>query len=99
MPEVGLTPMQIIVGSTKYAAELVQKQDSLGTVEAGKIADILIVSADPLQDIENLKKTDTVIFDGKVIDRSYHANYHDDVQSSRRPEQPCRGSDCRGWSP
>ena len=57
------------------SAELVQKQDSLGTVEAGKIADILIVCADPLQDIENLKKTDTVIFDGKVIDRSYHANY------------------------
>jgi hypothetical protein len=75
MTEVGLTPMQIIQGSTKCAAELVQKQDSLGTVEAGKIADILIVSADPLKDIENLKKTDTVIFDGKVIDRSYHGNY------------------------
>jgi len=69
MTEVGLTPMQIIQGSTKCAAELVQKQDSLGTVEAGKIADILIVSADPLKDIENLKRTDTVIFDGKVIDR------------------------------
>ena len=75
MTETGLTPMQIIQGSTKFAAELVQKQDSLGTVEPGKIADILIVSADPLQDIENLKKTDTVIFDGKVIDRGYHANY------------------------
>ena len=37
----------------------------------------------------NLKKTNTVIFDGKVVDRSYHANY-DDVQSSRRSEQPCR---------
>ena len=75
MIETGLTPMQIIVGSTKYPAELVQKQDSLGTVDAGKIADILIVSADPLQDIENLKQTDTVIFDGKVIDRRYHADY------------------------
>ena len=75
MKEVGLTPMQIIQGSTKCGAELVQKQDSLGTVETGKTADILIVSADPLQDIENIKKTDTVIFDGKVIDRNYHANY------------------------
>jgi hypothetical protein len=76
MTEVGLTPMQIIQGSTKFGAELIQKQDFLGTVEAGKLADIVIVSADPLQDIENLKKTDTVIFDGKVIDRAYHANYH-----------------------
>jgi len=75
MIETGLTPMQIIQGSTKFASELVQKQDSLGTVEPGKLADILIVGADPLQDIDNLKKTDTVIFDGKVIDRSYHANY------------------------
>src|SRR6266850_2031331 len=75
MKEVGLTPMQIIQGSTKCGAELVQKQDSLGTVETGKTADILIVSADPLRDIENIKKTDTVIFDGKVIDRNYHANY------------------------
>ena len=75
MTEVGLTPMQIIQGSTKCPAELVQKQDSLGTVEAGKIADILIVDADPLQDIENIKKTSTVIFDGKAIDRRYHANY------------------------
>lgn len=75
MIETGLTPMQIIQGSTKFAAELVQKQDSLGTIEAGKIADLFIVTADPLQDIENIKKTDTVIFDGKVIDRAYHANY------------------------
>jgi hypothetical protein len=76
MREVGMTPMQIIVGTTKYAAELVQKQDSLGTIEAGKTADILIVGADPLQDIKNLMKTETVVFDGKVIDRAYHANYH-----------------------
>jgi Amidohydrolase family len=76
MREVGLTPMQIIVGSTKYPAEIVQKQDSLGTVEAGKTADLVIVSADPLQDIANLMKTDTVVFDGRVIDRRYHADYH-----------------------
>jgi hypothetical protein len=75
MREVGMTPMQIIVGSTKYAAQLVQKDDSLGTIEPGKTADILIVNADPLQDIGNLLQTDTVIFDGKVVDRRYHADY------------------------
>ena len=76
MREVGLTPMQIIVGSTRYAAQLVQKEDSLGTIEAGKTADMLVVGADPLQDIRNLMQTDTVVFDGKVIDRAYHASYH-----------------------
>jgi len=76
MREVGMTPMQIIVGSTKYAAELVQKQESLGTIEAGKTADILILTANPLDDIGNMLKTDTVIFDGKLVDRRYHADYH-----------------------
>ena len=75
MREVGMTPMQIIVGSTKYAAELVQKQDSLGTIEPGKIADLVVVNDDPLQDVANLIKTDTVVFDGRVIDRRYHADY------------------------
>ncbi|HKC56900.1 MAG TPA: amidohydrolase family protein, partial [Vicinamibacterales bacterium] len=75
MREVGMTPMQIIVGSTRYAAELVQKQDTLGTIEPGKTADVLIVSEDPLRDVGNLIKTDTVVFDGKVIDRRYHADY------------------------
>jgi len=75
MEEVGLTNMQIILGSTKWPAELVQKQDSLGTVEVGKIADLVVVDADPLQDIRNLMKTSSVIFDGKVIDRKYHATY------------------------
>jgi hypothetical protein len=76
MREVGMTPMQIIVGSTKYAADLVQKQDSLGTIEAGKTADVVVVNANPLDDIDNMIKTDVVIFDGKVVDRRYHADYH-----------------------
>src|SRR5262249_51411283 len=46
----GPTPMQITQGSPKCGAKLVQKQDPLGPVEPGKPADILIVSADPLQD-------------------------------------------------
>ena len=48
MTEVGMTPMQIIQGSTKYPAEMLRKQDLLGTVEAGKLADVIIVNADPL---------------------------------------------------
>ncbi|OFW45213.1 MAG: hypothetical protein A3J28_08300 [Acidobacteria bacterium RIFCSPLOWO2_12_FULL_60_22] len=71
--EAGIAPMQIIQGSTKWAAELVRKQDLLGTIESGKLADVVIVNEDPLQDIRNLKGIDTVIFDGKVVVRTYHA--------------------------
>jgi predicted amidohydrolase len=75
MAEAGLTPMQIIQGSTKYAAEMLRKQDLLGTVEAGKLADVIIVDADPLKEIKNLDKINTVIQDGKVVELGYHANY------------------------
>lgn len=80
MVETGLTPMQIIQGLTKFPAEMLDKQASLGTIEVGKTADIVVVSADPLQNIRNLEKTDTVIFDGTVIDRRYHADYRTTFQ-------------------
>jgi hypothetical protein len=75
MADAGLTPMQIIMGSTKYPAEMLRKQNLLGTVETGKLADVIIVNADPLKDIKNLDKVDTVIQDGKLVELGYHANY------------------------
>ena len=75
MIDLGLTPMQIIQGSTKYPAEMIRKQDMLGTVEPGKLADVIIVDANPLTDIKNLDKINTVIQDSKVVELGYHANY------------------------
>jgi hypothetical protein len=75
--EAGATPMQIIQGATKWSAEMIDKGSELGTVEVGKIADLLIVNQDPLQDIQNLRTTHTVIFDGKVVPRGYTTNYSD----------------------
>jgi hypothetical protein len=69
--EGGLTPMQTIQAATKWAAETFHVQDR-GTIEGGKLADLLIVGADPLQDIHNLQKIDSLIFNGKVVDRTYH---------------------------
>ena len=76
MAEGGLTPMQIIQGSTKWPAELIRKQDQLGTVEAGKLADVIILGQDPLKDIRNIASVETVVFDGKVVDPVYHSTYH-----------------------
>jgi len=70
--EGGFTPMQAIQAATKWPAETFHMQDRLGTIEAGKLADLLIVNADPLQDIHNTQKIDSVVFNGKVIDRTYH---------------------------
>ena len=48
MVQAGMTPMQAVVASTKSAAELLGMQDALGTVEAGKLADLILVDGDPL---------------------------------------------------
>jgi imidazolonepropionase-like amidohydrolase len=74
--DVGLSPMQVLQSATKWASESFKLKD-LGTIEAGKLADIVIVNADPTQDILNLRKIDSVIKDGKVQDRTYHASYLD----------------------
>ncbi len=73
--EAGLTPMQVIQAATRNIAEGFRQLDHLGTIEAGKLADVVIVNADPLQDIGNLQQIEWVIQDGKVIDRGYHPSF------------------------
>ncbi|MCH7997157.1 MAG: amidohydrolase family protein [Chloroflexi bacterium] len=63
----GATPMQAIKAATKTAAETCEVGDVLGTVEVGKIADLIVVGADPLEDIANLRKLKMVFKDGKLV--------------------------------
>jgi len=74
--EAGVTPMQIIQGATKWSAELLDKGGELGTLEAGKIADLIVVNANPLEDIDNLRNLDAVVFDGKRVELGYTAGYN-----------------------
>ncbi|HEX5480971.1 MAG TPA: amidohydrolase family protein [Dehalococcoidia bacterium] len=55
MVEGGLTPMQAIVATTKTASECVHMQADIGTLEQGKLADLLVVDGDPLADIAVLR--------------------------------------------
>jgi hypothetical protein len=70
-----LPPMQIIQAATKWAAETMRVQNQIGTVEAGKLADVLIVDEDPLQNIANLQKIAAVIADGRVQPRGFQPWY------------------------
>ena len=75
-----LTPMQIIQAATRWPAEMMRVQDRVGTVASGKLADILILDADPLQDVKNLQKISAVIANGALQDGKYHASYWNPFQ-------------------
>jgi len=60
---------------TKWPAQSFKAADKVGTIEVGKLADVIIVNADPLQNIRNLMQISSVIFDGKVQELTYHASY------------------------
>jgi len=66
--EAGLTPMETLVAATKTGAEFLQRESELGTVEEGKLADILVLDEDPLRDISHSQSISTVIVNGQVID-------------------------------
>jgi imidazolonepropionase-like amidohydrolase len=69
MVKYGMTPKQAIRSATVSGAELLKMQDQIGTVEAGKFADIVALPADPLADVGNLQKIDFVMKGGKVYRR------------------------------
>jgi imidazolonepropionase-like amidohydrolase len=73
--DAGLTPMQALMAATSWGAEIAGQARSLGTIERGKLGDLVLLDANPLQDIANTKKIATVIKDGRVVDRAYHADY------------------------
>ncbi|MCI0408042.1 MAG: amidohydrolase family protein, partial [Acidobacteria bacterium] len=52
----GMTPMEVLVASTRTAAQACGRADRIGTLEAGKEADLLVVEGDPSQDIKNLRR-------------------------------------------
>ena len=66
--EAGLSPMQVIQAATMTAAEILCQQSDLGSVEPGKLADMVVLRVDPLSDIQNTRAIKLVIKDGVIYD-------------------------------
>ena len=67
--ELGMTPGQALVAATKNGAIASRGLENFGTIEPGKLADLLVLDADPLSDIRNLRKLSIVMRNGRTIDR------------------------------
>ncbi|HLZ52670.1 MAG TPA: amidohydrolase family protein [Candidatus Acidoferrum sp.] len=69
--QAGLTPMQALQAATKLPAEFLGSQQTQGTIEKGKLADLVLLNANPLDDIHNTERISAVILRGKLLDRIY----------------------------
>ncbi len=66
MQAAGMTPMQVIVASTATAAHAARFDDVTGTIETGKSADLLILTADPAKDVANFRRIRSVVRGGVI---------------------------------
>ena len=64
--EYGMTPMQAIRTATVVAAELLGMSDRIGSIEPGKLADLVAVAGDPLADITELERVRFVMKEGSI---------------------------------
>jgi len=67
--DAGLSPLAALQAATRNAAQFMGQIDSRGTIEAGKIADLVLLDADPLADIHNTRSVRAVVLKGKVYQR------------------------------
>lgn len=68
--EAGLTPMEALQTATSNPAKFLSLESSLGSIERGRIADLVLLSANPLDNIHNTQKISAVITNGRLFDRN-----------------------------
>jgi len=67
LAECGLTPTEVIIAATRHNAEFFRASDRLGTLEPGKLADIVLLNGSPLADIQALRRVESVMLNGRWI--------------------------------
>jgi len=68
MAEAGLTPLEVLRSATVNGAKAMGLERDIGTIEAGKLADLVVLDADPLASVANLSRIHRVVKDGNVYD-------------------------------
>lgn len=85
MVNAGLSEFEALKSSTVNAAEFLKKADNAGTIESGKIADLILLDGNPLEDIVNTKKINGVFVKGKWFNSKELARMLNDVRAASEP--------------
>jgi imidazolonepropionase-like amidohydrolase len=67
---IGMTPMEALQSATIRPAEFIGRGAAIGTIETGKIADLVLLDANPLDDIANVGRIEAVVLRGRLFDRA-----------------------------
>ena len=70
LAEAGLSPLEVTAAATRTGALAMGKLTGLGTIEAEKRADLLLLNANPLEDVRNFGKIDQMMLEGEWVDRA-----------------------------
>jgi hypothetical protein len=88
MVRAGMTPLQVLQAATLNGANLIGMDKDIGALEAGKYADIIAVSADPLRDIRAMEHVDFVMKGGVVIKHEVGPNAEEKTRRSHHSALP-----------
>lgn len=72
--QAGLTPLQALQTATLNPARYLNKESEMGSVEVGKIADLVLLNANPLSDIRNLRSIQAVVLNGRLLEHAELVN-------------------------
>ena len=64
--QAGLTPLQVLRSATMNGAKAMRLEGEIGVIAAGKLADLVVLDADPLADVANLSRIHRVVKDGRA---------------------------------
>jgi len=80
--QAGLSPFEVLRAATLEPARYLGMLDSLGTVESGKLADLVLLDADPLVDVAHLRRVNAVTTNGRVLDADARRGLLRDLQGT-----------------
>jgi imidazolonepropionase-like amidohydrolase len=83
--DAGLTPLAALQAATLNPARFLHATDSLGTVETGKVADLVLLDGDPLADIRNVSRIAAVVVNGRLLDSAARERLLNDAAGADGP--------------